>query len=78
MVTMARSLSVIFSDIFSYCQTESEVVNPSKSKCQKGFDDDINRRYKDQPDKLFEKLNNNHPKINYTTETQSGKFLDTK
>lgn len=78
MVTMGRSLSVIFSDIFSYCQTESEVVNPSKSKCQKGFDDDINRRYKDQPDKLFEKLNNNHPKINYTTETQSGKFLDTK
>ena len=36
------------------------------------------RRYKDQPDELFEKLNNNHLRINYTIKTESKKFLNTK
>ena len=34
--------------------------------------------YKDEPDELFEKLNNNHPKINYTADIKPEKFLDAK
>ena len=49
-------------------KAESEVVNPYNYK--HFADNIISRRYKDQPDELFEKLNNNHPKTNYANEMQ--------
>ena len=51
--------SVKFSNTYM-TKTESEIVNPSKPKFYKGFIDHIiNRRYKDQPYELLEKLHNN-------------------
>ena len=41
-------------------------------------DDIINRRNKNQPDHLFQKLNSNHPNMKYTVEVKSEMFLDTK
>ena len=37
-------------------------------------EDIISERNKDQPDELCEKLKNNYPKINYTTEVKPEKF----
>ena len=60
-------------------KTEREVVNPSKPKFYKCFVDDIiNRRNKNQPDDLFQKLNSNHPNMKYTVEVKPEFFLDTK
>ena len=75
---MGGPLSVIFSDIY-ITKTEREVVNQSEPKFQKRFvDDTINRRNKNEPDDLFQKLNNNHPNIKYTAEVKPEIFLDTK
>ena len=57
-------------------KTEREVVNPPKPKFYKRFADDINRRNKNEPDDLFQKLNNNHPNIKYTVEVKPEIFLD--
>ena len=60
-------------------KTEHEVVNPSKPKFCKHFVDDItNRRNKNQPDDLFQKLTSNHPNMKYTVEVKPEIFLDTK
>ena len=60
-------------------KTEREVVNPSKPKFYKRFVDDIiNRRNKNQPDDLFQKINGNHPNMKYTVEIKPEFFLDTK
>ena len=75
--TMGGPLSVIFSDIYM-TKTELEVVNPSKPKFYKRFVDIINRRNKNQPDDLFQKLNSNHPNVKYTVEVKPEVFLDTK
>ena len=74
---MGGPLSVIFSDIYM-TKTELEVVNPSKPKFYKRFVDIINRRNKNQPDDLFQKLNSNHPNVKYTVEVKPEVFLDTK
>ena len=59
-------------------KTEHEFVNPSKPKFYKRFVDDIiNRRNKNQPDGLFQKLNSNHPNMKYTVEVKPEIFLDT-
>ena len=42
------------------------------------MDDIINRRNKNEPDDLFQKLNNNHPNMKYTVEVKPEIFLDTK
>ena len=76
--TMGGPLSVIFSDIYM-SKTEREVVNPSKPKFYKCFVDDIiNRRNKNKPDDLLQKLNSNHPNMKYTVEVKPEIFLDTK
>ena len=76
--TMGGPLSVIFSDIY-ITKTEREVVNQSEPKFQKRFvGDTINRRNKNEPDDLFQKLNNNHPNMKYTVEVKPEIFLDTK
>ena len=76
--TMGGPLSALFSDIYM-TKTEREVVNPSKPKFYKRFVDDIiNRRNKNQPDDLFQKLNSNHPNMKYTVGIKPKFFLDTK
>ena len=42
------------------------------------MDDIINRRRKNQPDKLLQNLSNNHANVNYTVEAYPEKFLYTK
>ena len=60
-------------------KTELEVANPSKPKFYKRFVDDvINRRNKNQPDDLLQKLNSNHLNMKYTVEIKPEIFLDTK
>ena len=60
-------------------KTEHEVAVPSKLKFYKRFVDDIiNRRSKNQPDDLFQKLNSNHPNMKYTVEVKPEIFLDRK
>ena len=76
--SMGGPLSVIFSDIYM-TKTERKVFEPTKPQfCKRFVDDIINKRYKDQPDNLFQALNSNHPKIKYTIEVDPDKFLDTK
>ena len=59
--------------------TESQVVNSSTPKLHKRLVDNIiNRRNKDQPNELFEKLKNDHPEINYTIEVQQEHLLDAR
>ena len=41
-------------------------------------DDIYSKRIKNQPDKLFEKLNNYHPNIKLTIQVNDSKFLDTE
>ena len=58
---------ILFCYIFIYIyvtKTEREVVNPSKPKFYKRLVGDIiNRRNKNQPDDLFQKLSSNHSNI---------------
>ena len=76
--TMDGPLSVIFSDIYM-TKTEKEVAKPTNLSFYKRFVDNIiSKKKKDQPDLLFENLNNHHPNIKYTIETMPQKFLDTK
>ena len=56
-----------------------DVVKPLKPKLYKRYaDDTYSKRIKNQPDKLFEKLNNHHPNIKLTIEVNPSKFLDTE
>ena len=58
---------------------EFDVVKPLKPNFSKLYVDDIySKRIKNQPDKLFEKLNNCHPNTNLTVEVNPSKFLDTE
>ena len=75
--SMGGPLSVIFSDIYM-TKTERKVVQPTKPQFYKRFIDIINKRYKDQPDNLFQALISNHPKVKYTIEVDPDKYLDTK
>ena len=76
--SMGGPLSVIFSDI-DMTKTEEEVVKPTNPRFYKRFVDDIiSKKKKDQPDLLFENLNNCHVNIKYTIKTMPQKFLGTK
>ena len=56
---------------------EFDVVKQLKPKLYKRYVDDIySKRIKNQPDKLFEKLNSYHPNIKLTIEVNPDKFLD--
>ena len=71
-------LSVILFNIYT-TKTERKLVEPTKSQFYKIIVDDIiNKRYKNQPDNLFQALSNNHPKIKYAVELDPDKFLNTK
>ena len=75
--TMGGPLSVIFSNIYK-TKTEEVVKLTNPSFYKRFVDDIISKKKKDQPDLLFENLNNHHPNIKYTIETMPQKFLDTK
>ena len=76
--SMGGPLSVTFSDTYM-TKTERKVAEPTKPQFYKRFVDDvINKRYKYQPDNLFQALSSNHTKIKYTIEVDPDKFLDTK
>ena len=75
---MGGPLSVIFFGIY-VTKTKEEVVKPTNQSFYKRFVDEIiSKKKKDQPDLLFENLNNHHPNIKCTIETMPQKFLDTK
>ena len=58
---------------------EEDVVRPINPLFYKKFvNDSINRREKNKPYELFNKLNSYHPKIKFTIEITPEKFLDTK
>ena len=75
---MGRPISVVLSNIFCV-KMEFDVVKSLKPKLYKRYVDDIySKRIKNQPDKLFEKLNNYHPNIKLTIEVNPSKFVDTE
>lgn len=77
-VTMGGPLSVVFSGCFMN-KLENSVVKPENPKLYKRFVDDVyHRRKRGIKDMLLEKLNNFHPNIHFTVETNPTKFLDTK
>ena len=75
--TMGNPLSVTFSNIY-LTKLEKDQVKSLKPKFYCSFVDDISRQLKNTHHSLFEKLNNHHEKINFTTETNPKKFLDTR
>ena len=75
---MGGPMSVFFSNIFCV-KMEFDAVKPLKPKLYKCYVDDTYSKWiKNQPDQLFEKLNNYHPNIKLTIEVNPSKFLDTK
>ena len=70
--------SVTFSDVYMV-KLENDIVVPLKPKFYRRYVDDMfNRRKVNTKDILFESLNNYHPQIKLTIETNPKKFLDTK
>ena len=58
---------------------QADVVKPLKPKLPKrNVDDMYSKRIKNQPDKLFKKLNIYHLNIKLTIEVNTSKFLDTE
>ena len=58
---------------------ENEKVRPVKPLFYRRFVDDvINRRKKNEPDLLFQSINDYHTKLRFTLEVKPEKFLDTK
>ena len=74
---MGGPLSVTFANIF-LTKLENEIVRPIEPTFYKRFVDDvINRRVINQPDRLFNLINNYHQHIRFTIEVNPTKFLDT-
>ena len=75
---MDGPISVVLSKIVCV-KMEFDVVKPLKPKLYKHYVDDIfSKRIKNQPDKLFQKLNIYHPNIKLTIEVNPSKLLDTE
>ena len=71
---MGGLILVVFSNIFCV-KMEFDVVKPLKQILSKRYVDDIySKQIKNQPDKLFEKLNNYHPNIKLIIEVNPSKF----
>ena len=76
--TMGGPLSVTLSDIHMI-RMETDVVVPIRPIFYKQYVDDIyNRRQKNTCDVLYNAINNYHPKIKLTIETNPQRFLDTE
>ena len=75
---MGGPLSVTLSDIHMI-RMETDVVLPIRPIFYKRYIDGIyNRRQKNTSDVLYDALNNYHPKIKLTIETNPQRFLDTE
>ena len=75
---MGGTLFVVLSDCFMN-KMEKDIVIPLKPKFYKRFVDGIYRRRKrNEPDKLFDKMNSCRANIKLTIERSPIKFLDTK
>ena len=75
--TMGGPLSVTLADIHMI-EMETDVVVPIRPLFYKRYVDDIyNRRQKNTVDKLYDGLNNYHPKVKLTIETNPLKFIIT-
>ena len=75
---MGDPILVVFANIFCV-KIEFDVAKSLKPKLYKRYVDDIySKRIKNQPDKLFEKLNNYQLIIKLTVEVNPSKFLDTE
>ena len=75
---MGGPLSVTLSDTHMI-RMETDVVVLIKPIFYKRYIDDIyNRRQKNTSDVLYDALNNYHPKIKLTIETNPQRFLDTE
>ena len=73
--TMSGTISVVLSNIICV-KMKFDLVKPLKSKLNKCYVDIYSKQIKDQPDKLFEKLNNYYPNIKLTIQVNPSKFLD--
>ena len=68
---MGGTLSVTLSDCFMN-RMEKDVVIPLKPKFYCRYvDDTYNRRKKNQPDELFERMSKYHPNVNLTVEVNT-------
>ena len=75
---MGSTLSVMLSDCLMN-KVERDIVLSLKSKFYCRFvDDTYKRRKKNEPEKIFSKMNSYHPNINLTIEINSSKFLVAK
>ena len=73
---MGGLLSVILADIHM-SPMETDIAVPTRPIFYKRYVDNIyNRRKKNSVDKLYDGLNNYHPKVKLTVETNPLRFLD--
>ena len=76
--TMDGPLSVTLVEIHMI-RMETDIMAPIRPIIYKRFLDDIyNRRHKNTVDKLYDGLNNYHPKVKLTIETNLPRFVDTE
>ena len=75
---MGGPISVVFSGIYMN-KMEKDVVIPMNPSLYKRYvDDTCAKRKKNQPDLLFQQLNNYHPNIKLTIEVDPKRCLDTE
>ena len=76
--SMGALILVVLCNIF-FVKMEFDIVKPLKPKPYKPNVDNIfSKQINNQPDKLFEKLNNYHPNIKLTIEVNPSKSVDAK
>ena len=76
--SMGGLMLVVLCNIF-FVKMEFDIVKPLKPKPYKPYVDNIfSKQINNQPDKLFEKLNNYHPNIKLTIEVNPSKSVDVK
>ena len=74
---MGNPLSVAIAGIYM-AKLERDIVKPEKPLFYKRYLDDVFRRRRvNEDDTLLAKMQNYHENINFTTETNLSKFLDT-
>ena len=75
---MGNPLSVILANIYM-AKIEKEVVTPLSPPLYTRYVDDIFcRKEKGESDELFQKLNQHHPNIKFSKESNLNAFLDTE
>ena len=75
---MGGTLSVTLSDCLMNKMEKDFVISFKPKFFCRYADDKYNRKNKNQPDELLQRMNKYHPNINLTVEINPSKFLDTK